>query len=299
MSPAEAAGTPYGAAHRPDAGPGLRARDDGHALPALPLRPRRSLGQRRLHRQPPLSRRRGVRRGLFRSVRRRDHGAHIAASVDTPTPTLSGTAGNARGDSHTVTVRLYNGGVAAGRRCRRSRPRAAALPGRRTAALAPGQYTAQATQANARASTASARPTTFTVAARRRPAGGGGSSSQQSPRRQRQRRHPRRPGHLGRLAAAGPRQDVRRARGLGRRLHQVPARHRAAGGGQAAEGLRAAEGRGQRPDGRAARHAQGPRRRDVGGRHEREPRRRRPTSTTASSRSSRPCPRRSRRSRRR
>ena len=44
------------------------------------------------------------------------------------------------------------------------------------------------------------------------------------PRRPRRRRDPRRPGHVGRLVAAGPRQDVRCPRDLGRRLHQVRAR---------------------------------------------------------------------------
>ena len=118
------------------------------------------------------------------------------------------------------------------------------------------------------------------------------------PRRPRQRRHPGRPGHLRRLAAAGPRQDLRRARGLRRRLHQVPAGHGAAGGGEAAQGVRGAEGRGQHPDGRAARHAQGPRGRDVAPTTRAGARRRPRTSTTASSRSSSRRPRRSRRSRR-
>ena len=42
-------------------------------------------------------------------------------------------------------------------------------------------------------------------------------------RRPGRRRHPGRPGHLRRLAAAGARQDLRRTRRLGRGLHQVPA----------------------------------------------------------------------------
>ena len=171
-----------------------------------------------------------------------------------------------------VAVRIYNGAVPAGAPVQTlSAPRIGNTWSAQRGALAPGQYTAQATQANARP-TASARPppSRSSGAGAARPGRRRRLEQPAEPRRPRQRRHPGRPGHLRRLAAAGPRQDLRRARGLRQRLHQVPAGHRAAGGGDAAEGVRGAEGRGQRPDGRAARHAQGPRGRDVGPRHERE-----------------------------
>ena len=109
-------------------------------------------------------------------------GPTVAATVNTATPTLTGTAGNAAGDAPTVTVRIYNGAVPAGAPVQTlSAPRIGNSWSAQTAALAPGQYTAQATQANAQADGVSA-PTTFTVppgAAGTGGAAGGGSSSQQ------------------------------------------------------------------------------------------------------------------------
>jgi hypothetical protein len=111
-------------------------------------------------------------------------GPTVAATVNTATPTLTGTAGNATGDAPTVAVRIYNGAVPAGAPVQTlSAPRIANTWSAQAAALAPGQYTAQATQANAQADGVSA-PTTFTVppgAAGAGGATGGGSSSQQGP----------------------------------------------------------------------------------------------------------------------
>ena len=104
-------------------------------------------------------------------------GPTIAATVDTPTPTLSGTATG----PDPVTVRIYQGVVAAGvpvqtLTAARSGDTWSVL----AAPLPPGQYTAQATQANAQGFDGVSAPRTFTVSG---PAGapGGGSSSQQSP----------------------------------------------------------------------------------------------------------------------
>jgi hypothetical protein len=103
----------------------------------------------------------------------------IAATVATPTPTLTGTA-TGPGD---VTARIYPGPLAAG-------APAQTLPAARSGnawsvvagALAPGQYTAQATQANGPLNGVSA-PTTFTVVQPQAGSGtaqpGGGASSQQ------------------------------------------------------------------------------------------------------------------------
>jgi hypothetical protein len=109
-------------------------------------------------------------------------GPTVAATVNTATPTLTGTAGNAPGDAPTVAVRIYNGAVPAGAPVQTlSAPRVGNAWSAQAAALAPGQYTAQATQANAQADGVSA-PTTFTVppgAAGSGGAAGGGSSGQQ------------------------------------------------------------------------------------------------------------------------
>jgi hypothetical protein len=111
-------------------------------------------------------------------------GPTVAATVNTATPTLTGTAGNAAGDAPTVTVRIYNGAVPAGAPVQTlAAPRIGNTWSTQAAALAPGQYTAQATQANTQADGVSA-PTTFTVppgVAGTGGAAGGGSSSQQGP----------------------------------------------------------------------------------------------------------------------
>ena len=102
----------------------------------------------------------------------------VASTVDTPTPTLTGTAGNNPGDAPTVTVRIYNGGVPAGAPVQTlSAPRSGSTWAVATAPLAPGQYTAQATQANATANGVSP-PATFTVAQPRAATPGGGGSQQ-------------------------------------------------------------------------------------------------------------------------
>jgi hypothetical protein len=110
-------------------------------------------------------------------------GPTVAATVATPTPTLTGTAGNAPGDATTVTVRIYNGAMAAGTPVQtRSAPRTGTTWAVATDPLAPGQYTAQATQVNAQGFNGVSAPTTFTVI---QPAAaaqlGGGSSQQQTP----------------------------------------------------------------------------------------------------------------------
>jgi hypothetical protein len=103
-------------------------------------------------------------------------GPAIAATVDTLTPMLTGTAGNATGDASTVAVRIYGGPVPAGAPVQTlSAPRSGNTWSAQTAPLAPGQYTAQATQANGPFNGVSA-PTTFTVAQPQ-----GGSSQQQTP----------------------------------------------------------------------------------------------------------------------
>ena len=100
----------------------------------------------------------------------------VATTVENLTPTLTGTANGAGA----VTVRIYSGPNAAGAPVQ-------TLPASRTGntwsatsgQLAPGQYTAQATQASAQGDGVSP-PLTFTVAApRAAPPVTGGSSSQQ------------------------------------------------------------------------------------------------------------------------
>jgi hypothetical protein len=105
----------------------------------------------------------------------------VAATVENLTPTLTGTATGAGN----ITVRVYSGATAAG-------APAQTLPAARSGnnwsatsgQLAPGQYTAQATQASAQGDGVSP-PLTFTVAAPRAapPGAGGGSgnSQQQTP----------------------------------------------------------------------------------------------------------------------
>jgi hypothetical protein len=101
-------------------------------------------------------------------------GPTIAATVDTPTPTLTGTASG----PGAVTARIYAGPLAAGSPVQtlaaaRSGDAWSAVAG----ALAPGQYTAQATQAtNTPGINGVSAPTTFTVAQPQ-----GGSSQQQTP----------------------------------------------------------------------------------------------------------------------
>jgi hypothetical protein len=106
-------------------------------------------------------------------------GPSIAATVNTPTPTLSGTA-TGPGE---VTVRIYPGPVAAGTPVQTlAAVRSGDTWSVPTALLAPGQYTAQATQAGPPGIDGVSAPTTFTVSAPTAPTQpGGGSSSQQGP----------------------------------------------------------------------------------------------------------------------
>jgi hypothetical protein len=101
----------------------------------------------------------------------------VSSTVDTQTPTLQGTAGG----TGAVTVRIYSGALAAGTPVQTlpatlSGTTWSATP---TQPLAPGQYTAQATQTNGTTDAVSA-PITFTVA-QPRAAPQGGSSQQQAP----------------------------------------------------------------------------------------------------------------------
>jgi hypothetical protein len=84
----------------------------------------------------------------------------ISATVNSATPTLTGTADGAGGD---VRVRIYNGGVAAGAPLQTLvAARSGTSWSATTQPLAPGPYTAQATQANGPLNGVSA-PTTFSV----------------------------------------------------------------------------------------------------------------------------------------
>ena len=104
-------------------------------------------------------------------------GPTVASTVDTPTPTLTGTATG----PGAVTARIYSGAFAAGSPVQTL---AAARSGNTwsapTAPLAPGQYTVQATQAGAPGINGVSAPTTFTVVAPQ-PQPQGGSSQQQLP----------------------------------------------------------------------------------------------------------------------
>jgi hypothetical protein len=106
-------------------------------------------------------------------------GPSVAATVNTPTPTLTGTATG----PGAVTARIYAGPMAAGTPLQ-------TLPAARAGsawsvvagALAPGQYTAQATQASATPGVNGvSAPTTFTVLSGAAAQSGEGSSQQQTP----------------------------------------------------------------------------------------------------------------------
>jgi hypothetical protein len=93
-------------------------------------------------------------------------GPSTGATVDTDAPTLSGTAGDALGDDAAVTVRIYQGPAATGTPVQTlTAPRTGTSWSVATAALAPGQYTAQATQRNAQGIEGLSTPVTFTVLA--------------------------------------------------------------------------------------------------------------------------------------
>jgi hypothetical protein len=80
------------------------------------------------------------------------------------TPALSGAAGNASGDSSTVTVRIYSGSSATGSPVQTLTPTRTGASWSTTAAtLTSGTYTAQASQSDSGANTGSSAPHTFTV----------------------------------------------------------------------------------------------------------------------------------------
>jgi hypothetical protein len=85
-------------------------------------------------------------------------------TVNTATPTLTGTAGDAPGDASTVTVRIYSGDVPRGAALQTlSAPRSGTSWSVVTGALDPGTYTAQATQANGQGINGLSGPITFAV----------------------------------------------------------------------------------------------------------------------------------------
>jgi hypothetical protein len=183
MSPAEAAGTPYGAATAPLQGQifvslqpnmpqrqlyfslfdnGDRVEDSAVFIDNIRITPNATAascanGVTPLAAAPAIT------------------APSVSATVDSQTPTLQGTAtgpGN-------VTVRIYNGALPAGAPVQtvaasRSGTTWSATPAQ---PLAPGQYTAQATQSNNGVNGVSA-PLTFTVAAPRAAPGGGTSTPQ-------------------------------------------------------------------------------------------------------------------------
>jgi chitinase len=80
------------------------------------------------------------------------------------TPDLSGTAGNASGDSTTVTVRIYAGSSATGSPVQTLTPTRSGTSWAATATtLASGTYTATARQSDASGNTGTSAPHTFTV----------------------------------------------------------------------------------------------------------------------------------------
>jgi chitinase len=80
------------------------------------------------------------------------------------TPDLSGTAGNASGDSTTVTVRIYAGASATGSPVQTLTPTRSGTSWAATATtLASGTYTATARQSDASGNTGTSAPHTFTV----------------------------------------------------------------------------------------------------------------------------------------
>jgi hypothetical protein len=90
--------------------------------------------------------------------------APTAGSTTGPTPTLSGTADNATGDSPTITVKIYSGSTATGTAVQTLTPTRSTTTWTTTAsALASGTYTAQATQTDTAPSTGTSAPVTFTV----------------------------------------------------------------------------------------------------------------------------------------
>jgi Bacterial Ig domain len=95
-------------------------------------------------------------------------GPAAGGTVETTTPTLSGTAGDAPGDASTVTVRIYEGDVATGAPIQTlTAQRSGASWSVVADALPLGQYTAQASQANGQGVNGVSGPITFSVAAPR------------------------------------------------------------------------------------------------------------------------------------
>jgi hypothetical protein len=91
-------------------------------------------------------------------------GPASGSTVGTATPTLTGTAGDAAGDAGSVTVRIYQGPLAVGAPIQTlAAPRSGTSWSTTTQPLAPGPYTAQATQANGQGINGVSSPLRFTV----------------------------------------------------------------------------------------------------------------------------------------
>jgi hypothetical protein len=87
------------------------------------------------------------------------------SAINDTTPTLSGAAGNASGDSTTVTVKIYSGSSATGTPVQTKTPsRGSGATWMTTAStLAAGIYTAQATQTDTAGNTGTSSANTFTI----------------------------------------------------------------------------------------------------------------------------------------
>jgi chitinase len=86
------------------------------------------------------------------------------ASTTDSTPTISGAAGNASGDSSTITVRIYSGTSATGTPVQtKTTTRLATVWGTTASTLADGTYSVQASQADGSGNTGTSAEVTFTV----------------------------------------------------------------------------------------------------------------------------------------
>lgn len=85
------------------------------------------------------------------------------SATNSTTPTLGGAAGDAAGDSSTVTVRIYNGTGTGGTVDKTLHVTRSGATWSTSATLAQGTYTVQATQADAAANVATSSASTFTV----------------------------------------------------------------------------------------------------------------------------------------
>ena len=88
----------------------------------------------------------------------------VGSATNDTTPTISGTAGNATGDSTTVGVKIYSGTSATGSAAQtRTATRSGTSWSTTATALAAGTYTAQATQTDTSGNTGTSAAVTFTI----------------------------------------------------------------------------------------------------------------------------------------